>query len=626
MIEVDRQSQGVHMLPFHTLNIQDKDLFNTMVSQLPWANTYVSSEYVFENLFAWANEECIRILWLSDFGVIRCKKQAQTWYFPPICANVESFEKGIRWIFSQDPEARLIGITEEMLPYVPKEGLILFDDRLAEFIYDARSFIEMKGSKYHRKRNLMSQFTKRYDYVLKSYEPSESHALEDLIRRYHAQGGSLDDLPPMMKTILHADRLLYHVDMLWVDDKAVGISIGTTSMFGHGVILFEKADIDYIGVYATLANLFARRHFDHLQWITRQEDLGIPEIRASKISYIPYKKDPKYAIHMSPVMKGLHQLYMSNFEEDSKDYVDHFFLHQYDPKRSVFHMIDDNIVSALHWVPKTLRLYGQAWNCPMIVAAATAPLHRKQGFMRKLLIQSLETMYQAKVPIVTLYPVDSDYYRHAGFVTVAYELPLSSFEEICHARLEQTASTQKLFQIYQKAVEGYDGYVIRNLESYKLLLDALGQDGYVASIILHEGDTLGYMIHRKNEIEEIVMIRPCQLNIPEMDISNAKIPYPYGNPAQMGRIVNLKTFMKTYQPPKDLSFEISFCLEDPVLPDQSGCYHVVALGGKIKMTKIEKASFGITIRQLSEIVFQGTEDPRFSGLFPKRKIIHIDKY
>jgi hypothetical protein len=614
------------MTTFQMLSIHDQDQFNQWVSALPWSSNYVSSEYVFENLFAWSNEECIQIQWLDQFGIIRCQKHHQTWYFPPVAKNPVDFHDGIVWIFNHDSQGRLIGITDEMLPYVPKNTLILQDDRLSEYIYHPQSFCEMKGTQYHRKRNLIHQFVKKYPYEIKSYQPKDRKAVLDLMRRYHEQGGSRDDLEPLMKAIDHADVLAYDVDLLWVNDWVVALSVGTTSIFNHGVILFEKADIHFVGSYAAISSMFVQRHYAHLSTMTRQEDLGIPEIRHSKLSYVPLKKDRKYAVQIDPLLIEMHALYTESFTEDSKVYVDHFFLNQYDRSRCFYAMIDGHVASGLHLIPKHIQLYGQSFPAPMIVAAATKTEHRHQGFLRSVIGQMLQTLYQQKTPWVTLYPVDSKIYASSGFVTYAYEMSIEQLTQTFQCHLEQTSSTSKLLRIYEQAVQPNDGYMIRNGESFRCMLDLLASEQHVASLLMQQDIIMGYMIHSGASVEEIVLLEQKKPIIASMSLDHVKIPSEQGVPAQMARLIHLESFLNHYRPDPSIIANLSLCVVDPILLGNHHCFQLVAKDGNLQVHGIDSASLTFSIEELSFMILQGTDDARLQGLFPKRRIITFDKY
>ena len=63
-----------------------------------------------------------------------------------------------------------------------------------------------------------------------------------------------------------------------------------------GIVHFEKADISYNGIYPTINQMFAEYAFSDVNFINRQDDMGLPGLRKSKKSYHPVKMINKYML------------------------------------------------------------------------------------------------------------------------------------------------------------------------------------------------------------------------------------------------------------------------------------------------------------------------------------------
>ena len=85
-----------------------------------------------------------------------------------------------------------------------------------------------------------------------------------------------------------------YADVLVVNDEIVGFAAGETMPNGIGALYFEKADIDYRGIYPLLDNLFCKAHFGEVKYINKQEDMGIEGLRKSKLSYNPVAMAERY--------------------------------------------------------------------------------------------------------------------------------------------------------------------------------------------------------------------------------------------------------------------------------------------------------------------------------------------
>ena len=75
--------------------------------------------------------------------------------------------------------------------------------------------------------------------------------------------------------------------VLRIAGKLAAFSIGepiSRSVFG---VHIEKADIQYHGAYPAMAQQFAAHFAQDYAYLNREEDLGIPGLRKSKLSYHP---------------------------------------------------------------------------------------------------------------------------------------------------------------------------------------------------------------------------------------------------------------------------------------------------------------------------------------------------
>ena len=69
-----------------------------------------------------------------------------------------------------------------------------------------------------------------------------------------------------------------------------------SSVESNGVIhtIFEKGDVNYVGVYQTLNQVVAEKYFPDGALVNRQEDMGIEGLRKAKLSYFPKILVEKY--------------------------------------------------------------------------------------------------------------------------------------------------------------------------------------------------------------------------------------------------------------------------------------------------------------------------------------------
>jgi hypothetical protein len=86
----------------------------------------------------------------------------------------------------------------------------------------------------------------------------------------------------------HFDELGLLGGALVVDDKIIAFTYGSPINYMTFGIHVEKADIRYEGAFSVISQEFAKHIPQQYTYVNREEDLGIPGLRKSKLSYQPY--------------------------------------------------------------------------------------------------------------------------------------------------------------------------------------------------------------------------------------------------------------------------------------------------------------------------------------------------
>jgi len=612
---------------FNILTIQDKIKLNNILIQAPWTKNYVSSEYVFENLFAWNFTESIEIMWCDQRAILRSLLKGKRVYLPPVASQPQDFAFCMEKIHAMDPTAVIVGLTEKMLPMINQPyQFVLYDDVLSEYIYSTREMIDLKGSKYHRKRNQLSQFIKKYNYVLTDFKKTDRPQVLDFLDSYKNQGGTSEDRDAILHTLDSVDQLDIFVDLLWVDDTLIGLSIGLISIFNHGVHLFEKANVQYAGSYAALIHFVYAKRYSHVSFVTRQEDLGLPELRKAKLSYYPIQKEKKYVCTLDPELRKYHELYMECFD-DSKEYVDFFFLHQATRENAVGIKKSNELISGLHLINKTLFFNQQNWNTRFIVAAATKEPYRRHGFMRNVMNQAFEQSFQQGLPFLSLSPVSTNYYTPYGFVTYTHMEPIGSEREKRACTLEQTVNSAQLSTLYKQSVEQYEGYMIRSDSWWLQFMNALYQDQYEFSIIKDGNEAIGYIAHKGTLVDELCLIKNVLPIVPGYDFSEYQIPaLNHHYPGNMIRIIHLENFLSKFNPPSSCNTEIRIKFTDDIIPENNCTLKLSAHHGMIHYEESVEYDLELTLTELTNVIFNGDIDNELICFHPNRKMICYDQF
>lgn len=618
------------MLTFRKLALADQKLIDDLFIKAPYLNDYHASELVSFNLLAWNYQGDNEIAMIEDIVILRSLDKRGYVYLPPLADSNDKFKQGIKIIHEYDPHAFILGISEQMLSLVDiPYALSLYDDDYAEYIYEPQNFITLKGNKLYRKRNLWHQFEKKYNYELKDYQSSLQDEVLSFLRRYTNEGGADDDLSAICYALDHLKELSLFADLLYANQILVAISIGGISKRNYGVVLFEKADYNYIGSFVAIAKLSYEKRYKNLEVITRQEDMGITELRAAKLSWHPIEKEKKYALVFSQKIKSFYELYASTFS-DSFAYRDYIFLYDAREHNIVSVERDQKMVSGLILVDRSMYYNDQNWPISLIVGMATAHAYRRQGLLKEVVKKAIKEAINLNHAFIFLYPVDPQYYISSGFINYILEAPLDINWPHIEVTLEAAVVPELLADIYQQATTGKEGYMERSSKRWSYFMNSLAQDGTSFDLIKHEKEVFGYLAHNGEEADEAILLKPIFPVNSHFDFSKLKIPSPTGNPTgQMIRISSVRTLLANYHPSVKTISPFTIRINDSLIEENNLTLEI--------SVEDYKLTFGISNKQPTIFLDIATltkyaigvipnDQSSISLLFPKRDLICFDKF
>ena len=86
-----------------------------------------------------------------------------------------------------------------------------------------------------------------------------------------------------------------------VDGIIQAVTVGERLNWNTAVINLEKANTDIEGIYAIVNQQFAANQWAELEFINREEDMGIEGLKKAKLSYYPIRMVEKYTVPIKPV-------------------------------------------------------------------------------------------------------------------------------------------------------------------------------------------------------------------------------------------------------------------------------------------------------------------------------------
>ena len=603
---------------FKTLKISDQELYETFKASCPLCQDYLGSELNFQNLMTWKVTDQIEYAIIDEKTmVIKGKNRGIPYFFAPMAKTSSDFIEAIQIMEKCAVEHNvpflIKGLSEEMVDLILKSGLKYRMDEerdYAEYLYSSDSLRTLTGKKYNKKRNLLNQFMKNDNYIYKSYEKRDEPLIKDLLYRWESKKSHAFEHKAIFDALENLKVLNLFCDLIVIDGVAHAFSIGTKSN-KMGLVLFEKADTTYTGIYQAMNYLFANKHFYDVELVNRQEDLGILELRKAKMSYHPIGFVKKYSLmrnHLTMAeVKELKDLYQEAFN-DSEGYLNYFFSQKYRAENVIFIKESKKIVSALHLVKKSLKIDDITYPLPFVVAAATLKSHQNQGYMKRVLKQSLTELYNRKYPLCALAPFDESFYQPFGFETIIRTnqktIPLDTLNSF-QKRNATREDIDTLINIYSSYTKDKTIYIDRKISDWEALFNEVSSDEGLIVILSKNNEDIGYYTLFKEGIEEFCLLDDSTLPN-EIEFNQGlieQINQTEGVSRLMIRIVDTKRFLERYPFNEDITDKFRIRIQDDLFEGNDVTIELSINQGNVSIRDIEVYDTLISVTELTRWAF-----------------------
>ncbi len=299
------------IINFKCLTLEDNETINKFIDK----NSIESYEYLFSSLYMWRKLNSVKYAIAEDTLIIEKNEEGKgTFYAKPFNYKKENLINLIeklkernenftdRDYFFGDVDQEFINDLKEYTDYKieVKEDIDDF-----EYVYRTEDLIELRGKKYHGKKNHVNTFEKTYDYEIKDI--TDENVVKDcleLLHRWHEEVLKTVDKEMCMEIDAIKDIFieLQHLNLesiaVYVDGKLAGFSVGERVNDKLAVIHVERGELEYKGVYAFINRKFLMECFSDLEFVNRQEDTGNSGLRKAKKSYHPVKMVKKYLVKL----------------------------------------------------------------------------------------------------------------------------------------------------------------------------------------------------------------------------------------------------------------------------------------------------------------------------------------
>lgn len=474
---------------------------SNIVTMLMWTNMYEVSFEVFDQFAIvftkMKNEDPI---WFMPYCEPQYRKQAIDKMHSYSCEHHFSFE--------------LDSMTTEFKNWL----MITYQDKFIVWdYYDAQDYIyeraqqeHLSGKKMQKRRNhynaFLKQYAGRFEYrVLHSEHTSEIY---EFLAFWQSQKGEHEQIgvedTGIRLLLSHMDELPLLCGGMYIDDKLEAFTIASMLSADTIQIHVEKANRTIRGLYIAIVKQFLASLDPTIQYVNREDDMGLPTLRKAKNDMHPLYKIKKFGCRYQPLsiqrandvyLPQIQALWEENFKEETIQTTQYYFDYLYKKEDCYIVVSNQELIGMLQLRDMELMLCDKPTTIPLIVGVATNKKYEGCGYMKRLLTYALDIVSK-QAPYMLLQAYNWDIYKPFGFEEL-YKKHVTKldthFYTMPSGDLVETVDATSLAALYTQYTMDKQGYRIRNADYYNTYLPYKQVWGCHVFVHILNGISQGYM-------------------------------------------------------------------------------------------------------------------------------------
>ena len=486
----------------------------------------------------------------------------------------------------------------------PEKYLVEEQVDAKDYLYDGDAMRTLTGKKLHKKKNRVNAFKRAYEgrYEYRRLCCSDSQDMWKFLDRWREQKGEdveehLDyEVRGIHDILRNCSELYVRMGGVYIDGVMEAFTIGSYNPVENmAVIHIEKANPEINGLYQYINQQFLLEEFPEVQWVNREDDMGLEGLRKAKQSYMPadYARkylveqllDGKHGYHWAEEIEngsgGSHLDYLEGpekaetislwkkcFEEDSDSFVNYYYAEKTKDTRILVKKENGLLLSMVQYNPYEVRMQEQNWKLDYLVGVATDPVHRREGHFRDMFCKMLADEAGEGKPITYLVPVNPDVYAPMDFTFIGnvpqYELREETSglcREICRDLPDDCERAASYMEQWLSA--RYEMYTRRDSAYVSRLVKELASENGTLEFLYDGGRLVGLQAVWGWEIREQRLLYAED----EYTVKTGEKPW------NMARLTNLQTLLSAFGRKGDSGeWNLLLEIEDPILSENSGIF------------------------------------------------------
>jgi len=292
------------MIPFRRIELADKTQYETYL----FAEPERGCEYSFANLFMWGRQE---IAFLDDCALLFSHFNGHTVY--PWPQGPGDKRMALETILADARQrgipCRITGMTGQEMEKLQAWFPDTFEIRVArdnfDYVYTVEALADLRGKKLQKKRNHVNRFRAEHpDYRVEPLGCGNIARVQHMVNDWYVSRRQADPTGDYLLESLAMARAFRNFDNLGMEgiallegDRVIAVTMGSRLSGNTFDIHFEKAREEFGGAYNAINCEFARYlrlKYPDVEFLNREDDLGLEGLRKAKLDYHPHHLTEKY--------------------------------------------------------------------------------------------------------------------------------------------------------------------------------------------------------------------------------------------------------------------------------------------------------------------------------------------
>ncbi len=261
-----------------------------------------SADYCFGNIYMWDKRFNQSVAVCGDRLITLLHRRGERFFAFPVGGGsiVPAFELMESISRENGEKLKISGVCREHFELVNEafpDKFALIDDRdYADYLYDVTKLASFAGKHLHAKRNYCNRFEAAHEWCFEPLTRANIPDCKAMLTKWLSQSEDrLDDdieyeLDAINRCFESFEALGLEGGALYAEGEIIGFTVGEVISRDTFCIHFEKAFSDIDGAYPMVCREMARqiiKEHPYIHYVNREDDMGNPSLRKSKLSYKP---------------------------------------------------------------------------------------------------------------------------------------------------------------------------------------------------------------------------------------------------------------------------------------------------------------------------------------------------